>query len=144
MIKKPKSIFDPKISKNPTQSESNKPQNFDAQTPVWQFKSIDKDGRWGWEKITKETLWNSVIEKIKNYETMTWYSLNSNGSHSIAKIDIINEAQKRLRELGQDDIDKLYSLRLTGKQRMWGIKDGRILKILWFDPKHEICPSLKK
>ncbi len=32
----------------------------------------------------------------------------------------------------------------NGKQRIWGIKDRNILKVLWWDPDHEVCPSLKK
>ena len=27
----------------------------------------------------------------------------------------------------KDDLDQLYSLRLTGKKRIWGIKEGNIL-----------------
>ncbi len=52
--------------------------------------------------------------------------------------------KKRLEEIEQDEIALFYSLRLSGKKRMWGIKDNNIFWILWWDPFHEICPSFKK
>ena len=33
-------------------------------------------------------------------------------------------------ELDKDDCDELFSLRITGRKRIWGIKDGNILWIL--------------
>jgi len=44
---------------------------------------------------------------------------------------ISNNAQKKLAELQLDDIETLVSLRLTGRQRIWGIKIQNIFKILW-------------
>lgn len=43
-----------------------------------------------------------------------------------------------------DDLDQLFSLRLTVRKRVWGIKEGNIFWILWWDPEHEVCKSHKK
>ncbi|RKZ46349.1 MAG: hypothetical protein DRR00_24365, partial [Candidatus Parabeggiatoa sp. nov. 3] len=63
-------------------------------------------------------------------------------------VDIQNtpnpEVLKRLAEIHQDDIDELFSLRLSGKERLWGILDNHILKILWWDANHDVWPSKKK
>lgn len=76
---------------------------------------------------------------------MTWLEIEkTNDSHSISVTQIVREAQNRLVELGQDDVSDVYSLRISGRERVWGIRDGSKLKILWWDPNHEICPSPKK
>jgi hypothetical protein len=62
----------------------------------------------------------------------------------IGRGSIIGEAQRRLVAIAQDDIDDLFSLHLGGKPRVWGVRDGSVLRLLWWDPEHEICPSLPR
>lgn len=57
---------------------------------------------------------------------------------------MISEAQTRLEELKLDDEEELFRFRLDGTARVWGIREGRVFKILWWDPEHEICPSNKR
>jgi len=91
-----------------------------------------------------------IYPKLKHFETTSWEDIEreqyGNGKtkhHSVAIADIISEAQKRLIELRLDDVDQLFSLRLEGKIRIWGIRKYSFLRILWIDLKHEICPSDK-
>jgi len=49
-----------------------------------------------------------------------------------------------LAEIHQDDIDELFSLRLSSKECLWGILDNHILKILWWNMNHEVWPSKKE
>ena len=75
---------------------------------------------------------------------MTWAELMSasggrrsgNNHHSIMVEDITRQAQQRLEQLGQHDIDEIFSLRLTNTERVYGIRDGRALKLLWYDVYH--------
>ena len=53
------------------------------------------------------------------------------------------ENTQRLVEIKQDDLSQLFSLRISAKCRVWGILDGRVFKVLWYDPKHEVYPSTK-
>ena len=46
-----------------------------------------------------------------------------------------------MKELKLDDIDEIYSLRLEGKLRVFGLRELNCLRILWIDREHEICPS---
>jgi hypothetical protein len=82
-----------------------------------------------------------VIDGLRPFESMTWGEIEGSRSHFISRSSIIAAAQKRLREIKQDDVDELFSLRLTGRQRIFGIRDGAILRLLWWDPLHELCPS---
>ena len=36
---------------------------------------------------------------------------------------------------------RLFSVRLTGRIRLWGLRDVSILRVLWWDPEHTVCPS---
>ncbi len=56
----------------------------------------------------------------------------------IAKLSA--EARQRLVELRQDDVDELFSLRMTGRRRVWGFREANVLRFLWWDPDHQVCP----
>ncbi len=56
---------------------------------------------------------------------------------------MISKAQSRLLHLKLDDEEELFRFRLDGESRVWGIREGRVFRILWWDPGHEICPSAK-
>ncbi len=75
---------------------------------------------------------------------MRWHDIERSGSHFIDVSALTKTARDRLAELGQDDEDELFSIRLTGRERVFGIRDRWIFKILWWDPDHQVCPSYKK
>jgi len=85
-----------------------------------------------------------VLDKLKGFERMSWPEIGSSGSHFIPLNMIVKEARQRLVELNLDDTDELYSLRVSGKVRLWGLRSNDKFSLLWWDPDHEICPSLLK
>lgn len=112
---------------------------------VWQVGAIDMHGaEWGWDKIDRELLFNEIFPKLKNFETMTWGQVLAQGNHEVSTSQICQDAKKRLEKLKLDDYDKIVSLRLSGKQRIWGIRNKDILRLLWWDPEHQVYPSRKK
>lgn len=115
----------------------------DSARPVWLVSSLDMEGRWGWHNIDRG-LFEKVHDRLKSFETMSWTAIEQADCHFISCTDIVRDAQTRLVELQQDDIDDLFSLRVQGRIRVWGIRDGSALKLLWLDPDHEVCPSTKK
>ena len=119
--------------------------NFLQQTPVWSIKVLDIEGLWGWNNDElKSLLWTEIVPKLQNFETMTWAEINQaaggrkhgNNHHSVSVEGLTRKAQKRLSEINQDDVDEIFSFRLTGKKRIYGIREGRVLKLLWYDPFH--------
>jgi len=75
---------------------------------------------------------------------MTWAQVDGpTGSHFIGYDDLCKDAQDRLQTLKRD-VEQMFSLRLTGPKRIYGIRQGAILEILWWDPEHQICPSAKR
>lgn len=137
--KQPRAFSSPSASKTPRATSTPSEQcRLDIRTD-----QMDMDGPWGWHNFDPLHI-KDLIQKILEYQKMTWQELRPQGSHLIYVATIIPEAQKRLRALKKDDTDQLYSLRVTGSKRVWGIKENNILWLLWWDPEHTVCPSNAK
>ncbi|MEH3100246.1 hypothetical protein [Sphingomonas adhaesiva] len=111
----------------------------------WTSNGIDLDGPYGWKNLTAEVLLCSIIPKLHDFEKMTWGEIDGpTGSHFVDVTAITKDARKRLPQIGILDVDQLFSLRITGKSRIWGIRDVAVLRVLWWDPEHLVCPSTLK
>lgn len=146
MRKEPKHNKHFKTEKEPRSIEE--PAKYKDMNISWQLGILDIESNWG---LRNHGNLNNFFEyellpKLKSFESMSWNDLEKqthgkNGKskhHSIEVSKIIKDAQKRLQELKFDDIDELFSLRLDGKFRIWGIRKFGFLQILWIDKNHEI------
>jgi hypothetical protein len=129
----------PNNDKNPRIGESVSSHNI----PIFKTELMDMEGPWGWSNFEIANI-KHFLTRLFETQKLSWQELLKQGSHHVQVIDLSSEAQKRLREIERDDWEELYSLRLSGKQRMWGLKEGAIFWMLWWDPHHQVCPSLKK
>lgn len=75
---------------------------------------------------------------------MTWSEIEGRSSHAVKVTGLAREARARLDELRQDEVEELFSVRIIGRERIWGIRAGAVLHLLWWDPYHQVCPSPKK
>lgn len=122
------------------------PESHEKETPVWQFRQLDPDSHSScrsWRELNADLLWD-VHSRLRDFETMTWIEIRAAGSHFLDVASLSTTIKNRLVALKLIDLDQLYSLRLTGRRRIVGIREGRVLKILWWDPDHQVCPSPKK
>lgn len=83
---------------------------------------------------------------LQSLEGMRFDDLHKNGSHRIEILGLSKRARERIQELGLEELDELFSLRIEGRLRIWAVQQGSssTLELLWYDPKHEVCPSHKK
>lgn len=142
--KKSKTIESANGLKNPKSSID--PTSYLGKNPVWQFRRIDKEhARWSLRDCCNFN--KDVLEKLHDFEGMPWSEIiNTNGvdtNHFVQITDLCKEAQKRLETLKVYE-DELFSLRLSNTKRLFGILNDGVFRVLWYDPKHEICPSTKK
>lgn len=101
--------------------------------------------------LQKSFFWTEIFEKFKLIETKKWHELEKetfgknqkSKNHWVDVEDLIKPARVRLHELKMDDQERLYSMRLTATQRVWGIRMQNYYRLLWFDFDHQICPSLR-
>lgn len=119
------------------------PRGYLQKTPAWRFGQLQFDGCWSWSAV-EPTYWRQLHEKLRSVESMTWTDIERSGSHQVELARLHVELRNRLRALRLDDLDGLFSLRLSGTERVWGIRDQGVLRVLFWDPDHEICPSKLK
>jgi hypothetical protein len=96
---------------------------------------------YGWHEVDGATLLY-IREKLKLFESMTLNEILGPNHHKVRIDQLCSTAQSRLAELRLDDVEELISLRLTGRQRVWGVLEHNVVILLWWDPEHQVCPSL--
>ena len=84
----------------------------------------------------------NVFPRLGSFETMTWTDIQqARLGHPVSKDepDLLKEAPRRLEQIGKGDFD-LFSLRITGAGRVWGIKIEHVYYVLWWDAQHRVYP----
>jgi hypothetical protein len=124
------------------------PEGYLKMMPVWRFSDFDWDSAWG-EAACKARIAQvrtHLEEHLANFETMSWAELlkasggrgdgKGNNHHEIPRDKFKGAAQKRLKER-KVLAERIMSLRLDAGTRIYGVRDGYCLRILWFDPHHK-------
>jgi hypothetical protein len=135
-VKSPRSAF---VGENRKTPRGDAP-DYEGRFPLWAFRIVDLGGPWCWSALGGEEL-HAVLQRLKEVESMTWQAIAGTGSHAIDVSSLAKAARDRLVEIQQDDVDQVYSLRCTGRRRIFGIREGGVLRILWWDPEHQVCPA---
>lgn len=135
MAKKPKATKTPTPQKRPKSLET--PGVDEDLHPVWRFSLADQGGPFPWPFMAPESH-NLVIGKLLAFESLNFAGLRDRGCHPIEIFRLEKEAQKRLEEIHKDDLDELFSFRLSGEKRVWCIQERNIFYVLWWDPKHQV------
>lgn len=143
--KKPAARAHPQCTKRPVATLD--AESFKGRRPSWRISLLEMIDPYGWHIVDNKEQLESIMNRLRNLETMTWSEILIVGkkqNHHVSRTSICRLAQQRLVDLNQDDVDEVVSLRVTGEARIWGIRENEVLKLLWWDPEHQICPSEKK
>ena len=105
---------------------------------------LDEQGPFGWHQCTDHSKYFELLKRKKNLEGLTREEFSKTGSHPIATARLEKAARERLVELKYDDFEQIFSVRLTGKNRFWCIADENVMRVLWWDPNHEVYIVEKK
>lgn len=111
---------------------------------VVRFNRVDVDSRWCLSTITTEDH-RQLLGRLRGIESMTLHAVFSTDGrigkdYQLDKGLPNKDANKRLEELGLDDLDFISRLRITGERRLYGIREANQFYALWWDPHHEIWP----
>ena len=96
----------------------------------------------GWHQLDGVTLLY-IRERLAHFESMTWGEIlvgAKKQNHSIAVHKLSPAAQKRLAAL-KLILEEVISLRLSGRERIFGYLENGVLTLLWWDPLHQVCES---
>lgn len=149
MSKKQKKISQKVIPSGTKQIKSQEnPESFMQKRPSWCFELVDEEGKWNPYRVD----FKFIVEHLVNFERMTWdevfkktHDSGKSGNHYITPDKLCKNAQDRFRKLNLEEYaDSLYSIRLNNLIRIFGLLRDGVFYILWFDEKHEICPSKLK
>ena len=139
--REPKSVESPDLQREPKSIEPPDPNKIKLQ---WCFELFDSETDW------RENTGNNdhatflrIAAHLKDYSRLTWGDLESrkDRDHPIPIPNLIKRARDRLVYLHQEDAGELWRFRFGGRQRIWGIRTGNVLRVVWWDPDHQICPS---
>lgn len=113
--------------------------------PAWRFEKSDTQGKWAVKACVD--IDGRILRKLASYEGMTWAEImqasggksegNGNNNHFEKICDFTKEAQDRARDIVPDE-DELFSLRLTGRERLYGTLHDGVMNVIWYDREHEI------
>lgn len=100
------------------------------------------------EQITESLFSKEIHPALRDYELMSWADIEraqhgdkgKSKNHFVDVSDLIREARDRLLELKIYN-ERLYSLRLNGTCRLYGLREFNVLEIIWVDLNHQIFPS---
>lgn len=106
---------------------------------AWRFGSGDRGGLWAWTQCQDAAY--EILTKLGEFEKLSFAELGRNGSHWVNAENICKEARDRLVKIEQDDVDQLFSFRLTNTCRVWCITEGNMMRVLWWDPQHTVWPT---
>lgn len=114
--------------------------------PSWRVNRIELAGPFGWQTLDANQL-EKIRERLHGFESMRWREILVDArkqNHLIPLGELSKEAVARLDErfAGRLDVDELLSLRVQARERIWGILDRGVCELLWWDPYHQVCPSL--
>ena len=93
-----------------------------------------------------------IIVKLDDYRTWQWseiersYNKLSTGTMDIAKLDSKIKAivENHLVQIKKDYIDQLYKIEINNHHRVWGIREGSCLFLIWNDPEHRFYKHQNK
>lgn len=113
----------------------------------WSFERCD----WGhacWRDFKElKNFVENVIAKLQELEKMSWQEIlnatggksegHGNNNHFMPGQTLPPEERRVFIERGyMRDFEKVFSLRLSGKERLIGVADLNVFKILWYDKEH--------
>jgi len=108
--------------------------------PAWRIGLMEMVDPYGWHQIEGDKI-REIRAQLAGIEGNTWKELlvrDAKHNHFVAVEKICAEAQERLRMLHLDDTDSLLVMRVGHVERIWGILELNVLKVLWWDPEHVI------
>ena len=118
--------------------------NIEDRHLTWRFSSADISGPYSCNAFGLNDF-KKLWERLRAFEKMNAAALKNDGSyHRIPTPNLSNEAKERLKLMALDDMDILYSFRITATRRLLCMKHENIFSILWWDKDHKAYPVEKK
>lgn len=114
--------------------------------PSWRLARMEMAEPFGWHVLSADKL-REIRDKLSGLESRTWNEIlvrSKKHNHAVSLDKLARPARKRLEDLKILE-EEMISLRLGGKERVWGYRaEHGVLELVWWDPEHRVCPAPKK
>ena len=118
----------------------------------WCFDRIDRTGKFAFDPARADFAHREIVEKLISYGSMTWTDLKKqthdrgkSKHHNLSLEKLSPEAVERVKKLlPEEEFDSVFSLALQNMLRIIGVRKNEKFYVMWYDSKHEFCPSHKK
>lgn len=119
---------------------------------IWRFDWLDKAGPFAFDLCRTDFDHREILEKIIAYSNMTWTEVkrqthdDGKSKHHLLETGTLSrDAVDRVyaKKL-QEYEDSIFSFAFQNKLRIIGVRTGQMFHAVWFDPKHQFCPSHKR
>ena len=133
-------------NKNTAQPRSNSTEDCKI---VWVFDSVDVDGVFAFDTSRGDMDGTFILEKIIQFSRRTWGEIrkdthdksNKSQHHFLSEDGLSQDAKDRIARLKlAEKTDQIYSIRLSNKIRIIGLRDGAYFIVKWYDPLHRFYP----
>lgn len=131
--------------------QANNPDNYYKLNAKWKFHRYCLDNSL---PISKDdwSIWeNNILPKLIEFQEMTWEQIfkipkgrGGGSKHHNVRIDKFTDKGLEIIDNLKIECDEVFSLRLSGKERIIGFLELGVLEILCYDPGHEFIQSSKK
>ena len=140
----PSSSKSPRASVEPNKSIAQMQMDFRL------FEYGDREGEWSWKQKRNWCLSKdkggagcTVRRIMEKMSQLTWKEIWGLRHHSQKLDSLCREAQKRWKKINRPE-EELFRFRSSGKQRIWGVRQGATFFVVWWDAEHKIYPTEKK
>lgn len=124
----------------------------DNKKVIWRFDMVDRSGKFAFDLMREDFRHKAFLEKMIGYSSMTWTDVKNqthddgkSKNHFLSVQSLSKEALERLKARSLEGYsDSIFSFALDNQLRLIGIRINEHFHVLWYDPRHEACPSTKK
>lgn len=121
----------------------------DGKRILFDFGSVDADGLFRFHPSREDFDAAAILTAVLEFSKQTWAELrkatHNDGKskhHFLDAGSLSAEAKSRIKVLHLEEVtDAVFSLRLNGKTRLIGIRDGEKFIVKWYDPQHQFSHS---
>ena len=117
---------------------------------LWLFDRLDKSGKFAFDISRPDFDHKGFLDKLISYSSMTWSGVRrqthddgKSKHHFLSDAGMFSdEARARIDKLQLwEDTDRIFSFAFSNMLRIIGIRDRERFHVIWYDAKHEFCPS---
>ena len=91
-----------------------------------------------------------IITKLNKFRAWTWRHIETSFNGTSCGTMLVNQLDKsrfvldHLKHIKKDSVDQVYKMEIINHHRVWGIREGSCLFLIWNDPNHSFYKHKNK